>query len=111
MTDFSPREIVSELDRYIVGQTDAKRAVAVALRNRWRRLQLDVPPGVALPSLPEVTEISASGRLATATINAYTDEVAAAFTRAGATVREVQRMSLEEIFVANVMSRRDGHAG
>jgi len=73
---------------------------------RWRRLQLDVPPGVALPSLPEVTEISASGRLATATINAYTDEVAAAFTRAGATVREVQRMSLEEIFVANVMSSR-----
>jgi ABC-2 type transport system ATP-binding protein len=73
---------------------------------RWRRLQLDVPPGVALPTLPEVTEISSSGRLATATINAYTDEVAAAFTRAGATVREVQRMSLEEIFVANVMSSR-----
>jgi len=41
MTDFSPREIVSELDRYIVGQGDAKRAVAIALRNRWRRLQLD----------------------------------------------------------------------
>jgi len=41
MTDFSPREIVSELDRFIVGQNDAKRAVAVALRNRWRRLQLD----------------------------------------------------------------------
>src|SRR5512133_1043416 len=40
MTDFSPREIVSELDRFIVGQNDAKRAVAVALRNRWRRLQL-----------------------------------------------------------------------
>ncbi|HUQ36992.1 MAG TPA: ATP-dependent protease ATPase subunit HslU [Aestuariivirga sp.] len=40
MTDFSPREIVSELDRYIVGQDDAKRAVAVALRNRWRRKQL-----------------------------------------------------------------------
>src|SRR6266851_2076998 len=41
MTDFSPREIVSELDRFIIGQVDAKRAVAVALRNRWRRLQLD----------------------------------------------------------------------
>jgi ATP-dependent HslUV protease ATP-binding subunit HslU len=41
LTDFSPREIVSELDRYIVGQNDAKRAVAIALRNRWRRLQLD----------------------------------------------------------------------
>lgn len=40
MTTFSPREIVSELDRYIVGQADAKRAVAVALRNRWRRQQL-----------------------------------------------------------------------
>ena len=40
MTNFSPREIVSELDRYIVGQDDAKRAVAIALRNRWRRQQL-----------------------------------------------------------------------
>jgi ATP-dependent HslUV protease ATP-binding subunit HslU len=43
MTSFSPREIVSELDRYIVGQHEAKRAVAVALRNRWRRLQLPEP--------------------------------------------------------------------
>src|SRR6202043_3646890 len=41
MTDFSPREIVSELDRFIVGQKDAKRAVAIALRNRWRRLRLE----------------------------------------------------------------------
>ncbi|MGH6814821.1 MAG: ATP-dependent protease ATPase subunit HslU [Hyphomicrobiaceae bacterium] len=41
MTNFSPREIVSELDRFIVGQKDAKRAVAIALRNRWRRQQLD----------------------------------------------------------------------
>src|SRR6516164_6551498 len=41
MTDFSPREIVSELDRFIIGQADAKRAVAIALRNRWRRLKLD----------------------------------------------------------------------
>ncbi len=40
-SSFSPREIVSELDRYIIGQNDAKRAVAVALRNRWRRQQLD----------------------------------------------------------------------
>ena len=40
MSDFSPREIVSELDRFIVGQRDAKRAVAIALRNRWRRQQL-----------------------------------------------------------------------
>ena len=40
MTNFSPREIVSELDRYIVGQEEAKKAVAVALRNRWRRMQV-----------------------------------------------------------------------
>jgi ATP-dependent HslUV protease ATP-binding subunit HslU len=43
MSDFSPREIVSELDRFIVGQQDAKRAVAIALRNRWRRLKLQSP--------------------------------------------------------------------
>ncbi len=41
MTDLSPREIVSELDRFIVGQKAAKRAVAIALRNRWRRLRLE----------------------------------------------------------------------
>ncbi len=43
LTSFTPREIVSELDRYIVGQKDAKRAVAIALRNRWRRVQVDEP--------------------------------------------------------------------
>ena len=42
MRDLTPREIVAELDRHIVAQDDAKRAVAVAVRNRWRRQQLDV---------------------------------------------------------------------
>ncbi|MFN4089023.1 MAG: ATP-dependent protease ATPase subunit HslU [Alphaproteobacteria bacterium] len=51
MTSFSPREIVSELDRYIVGQNDAKRAVAIALRNRWRRQQL--PEGLREEVLPK----------------------------------------------------------
>src|ERR1044072_7757598 len=46
MTPFSPREIVNELDRYIIGQHDAKRAVAIGLRNRWRRMPLD-------PTLPD----------------------------------------------------------
>ena len=41
MTSLTPREIVSELNRYIIGQKDAKRAVAIALRNRWRRQKLD----------------------------------------------------------------------
>ncbi|NVJ90904.1 MAG: HslU--HslV peptidase ATPase subunit, partial [Methylocystaceae bacterium] len=43
MTNFTPREIVSELDRFIIGQKDAKRAVAIALRSRWRRQQLENP--------------------------------------------------------------------
>lgn len=43
MTSFSPREIVSELDRYIIGQSEAKKSVAIALRNRWRRQQLESP--------------------------------------------------------------------
>src|SRR5262245_3128633 len=51
MTSFSPREIVSELDRFIVGQNDAKRAVAIALRNRWRRQQL--PEGLKEEVLPK----------------------------------------------------------
>ncbi len=51
MTAFSPREIVSNSDRFIVGQTDAKRAVAIALRNRWRRQQLD--PGLKAEVMPE----------------------------------------------------------
>ena len=41
MSEMTPREIVHELDRHIIGQHDAKRAVAIALRNRWRRMQLD----------------------------------------------------------------------
>ena len=51
--DFSPREIVSELDKHIVGQQDAKRAVAIALRNRWRRLQL--PEGCARRFCPRTS--------------------------------------------------------
>src|SRR5215467_8310013 len=51
MTSFSPREIVSELDRHIIGQHDAKRAVAIALRNRWRRQQL--PEGLREEVLPK----------------------------------------------------------
>ena len=49
MRDLTPRQIVAELDRYIVGQADAKRAVAIAVRNRWRRQQLpeEMRPEVA----------------------------------------------------------------
>jgi ABC-2 type transport system ATP-binding protein len=73
---------------------------------RWRRIQLDVPAGVTLPTLPGVIDTRTDGRLAVATTNAYTPELSAAYERAGAVVREVQRMTLEEIFVASVMSSR-----
>jgi ABC-2 type transport system ATP-binding protein len=79
--------------------------------DRWRRLLLESPAGADLPRLPHVIDVSTSGRLATITTNDYTPELAAAYGRAGATVREVQRMTLEEIFVATVMSSRKGRQG
>jgi ABC-2 type transport system ATP-binding protein len=78
--------------------------------DRWRRLHLDVPPHVTLPQPPGVIETTSSGRLATATTKAYTPEIEALYERAGARVREVQRMTLEEIFVATVMSNRQERA-
>jgi ABC-2 type transport system ATP-binding protein len=77
---------------------------------RWRRIKLDVPQGVVLPALPNVVDLTSSGRIAVATTNHYEPELEAAFQRAGAAVNEVQRMTLEEIFVANVMSSRKERA-
>ena len=56
---FTPREIVSELDRYIIGQHEAKRAVAIALRNRWRRQQL--PEAMREEVLPRTPQIGPTG--------------------------------------------------
>jgi len=81
-----------------------------AFLDRWRRLSLEVPSGVELPDLPGVVEVSRSGRVAVVTADAYRPELAAAYTEAGASVREVQRMTLEEIFVANVQQSREGAA-
>jgi ABC-2 type transport system ATP-binding protein len=74
--------------------------------DRWRRLLLDVPAGVTLPRLADVVEISSSERLATVTTNNYQPTLHIAFESIGARVHEVQRMSLEEIFVASVMRSR-----
>ena len=52
MPDMTPRQIVAELDKYIVGQKPAKRAVAIAIRNRWRRQQL--PPELRRTSRPRI---------------------------------------------------------
>jgi ABC-2 type transport system ATP-binding protein len=74
--------------------------------DRWRRLHLDLAPEVILPNVPGVVDTSRSGRVAVLTTKRYTPDLAAAYTAVGATIREVQRMSLEEIFVANVMHNR-----
>ncbi len=75
---------------------------------RWRRVRLDVPPGVVLPSLPGTVASLGSGRLSVITTSRYDPAMAAAYQDAGATVHAVDHMTLEEIFVANVLSRREG---
>ena len=77
-----------------------------AFLERWRRLQIDIPPGVVLPQLPDVVEVSPTGRLATLTTSHYRPELASALEQAGARIHETRRMSLEEIFVASVMGSR-----
>ncbi len=73
---------------------------------RWRRLHLELPAGGALPVHPGVIDVRGGGRLSIVTTNAFTPELGAAYERAGARVREIQHMTLEEIFVAEVMASR-----
>ena len=74
--------------------------------DRWRRVHLDIPAHVTLPDATGVVDVQRNGRVVVVTTRAYTTEVDAVYTRAGATVRDVQRMTLEEIFVATVMHNR-----
>ncbi|MGH8373432.1 MAG: ABC transporter ATP-binding protein [Gammaproteobacteria bacterium] len=76
---------------------------------RWRRLRLEVPAGKTLPALPDIVATTGSGRMTVLTTNHYQPEMDAAYQHAGITVQAVESMKLEEIFVASVMSRRDGH--
>jgi ABC-2 type transport system ATP-binding protein len=78
--------------------------------DRWRRLSIDVPAGVKLPRMPDVVNLSLGERLATLTTDNYVPKLHAQLEQAGAQVRDVQRMSLEEIFVACVMRSRAGEA-
>lgn len=77
---------------------------------RWRRIHLDVPDGVDLQVSSELAEVSRSGHAAVVTTQAYSPELLSALTRSGATVRDVQRLTLEEIFIATVMHNRKERA-
>jgi ATP-dependent HslUV protease ATP-binding subunit HslU len=111
MTDFSPREIVSELDRYIVGQNDAKRAVAIALRNRWRRQQLDsdlreevLPKNILMIGPTGVGKTEISRRLAKLANAPFMKVEATKFTEVGYVGRDVDQIirDLIEIGIALV---------
>jgi ATP-dependent HslUV protease ATP-binding subunit HslU len=99
MTDFSPREIVSELDRYIIGQGDAKRAVAIALRNRWRRLKLDdklreevMPKNILMIGPTGVGKTEISRRLAKLAGAPFIKVEATKFTEVGYVGRDVEQI-------------------
>jgi ABC-2 type transport system ATP-binding protein len=81
-----------------------------AFLESWRRLRLDVPNGTTLPVPDGVVDMDASARVATVTTRRYAPELHEIYRRAGAVVQEVQRMTLEEIFVANVMASRKERA-
>jgi len=107
MTHFSPREIVSELDRYIVGQTDAKRAVAIALRNRWRRQQLEgdlkeevQPKNILMIGPTGVGKTEISRRLARLAGAPFIKVEATKFTEVGYVGRDVDSIIRDLVEVA-----------
>jgi ATP-dependent HslUV protease ATP-binding subunit HslU len=112
MTDFSPREIVSELDRYIVGQNDAKRAVAIALRNRWRRLQLDdklreevLPKNILMIGPTGVGKTEISRRLAKLAGAPFLKVEATKFTEVGYVGRDVEQIIRDLVEISITLTR------
>jgi ATP-dependent HslUV protease ATP-binding subunit HslU len=112
VTDFSPREIVSELDRFIVGQADAKRAVAIALRNRWRRLQLDerlreevLPKNILMIGPTGVGKTEISRRLAKLAGAPFLKVEATKFTEVGYVGRDVEQIVRDLVEVAIALTR------
>jgi ATP-dependent HslUV protease ATP-binding subunit HslU len=112
MTDFSPREIVSELDRFIIGQHDAKRAVAIALRNRWRRLQLDdklreevLPKNILMIGPTGVGKTEISRRLAKLAGAPFLKIEATKFTEVGYVGRDVEQIIRDLVEVAIAQTR------
>src|ERR1700734_2086746 len=109
---FSPREIVSELDRYIIGQNDAKRAVAIALRNRWRRQQLPeslrdevLPKNILMIGPTGVGKTEIARRLAKLAQAPFIKVEATKFTEVGYVGRDVGQIVRDLMEVAVVMTR------
>jgi ATP-dependent HslUV protease ATP-binding subunit HslU len=115
MSEFTPREIVSELDRFIVGQPEAKRAVALALRNRWRRKQLPAelreevtPKNILMIGPTGVGKTEISRRLARLAKAPFLKVEATKFTEVGYVGRDVEQIvrDLVEIAIGMVRERR-----
>ena len=113
MTDLTPREIVSELDRFIIGQADAKRAVAVALRNRWRRKQLDddlrdevYPKNILMIGPTGVGKTEISRRLAKLARAPFIKVEATKFTEVGYVGRDVEQI-VRDLVDASIIQTRE----
>jgi len=113
MTSFSPREIVSELDRHIIGQHDAKRAVAIALRNRWRRQQLEgdmreevLPKNILMIGPTGVGKTEISRRLAKLAGAPFIKVEATKFTEVGYVGRDVDQI-IRDLLEAGIGLVRD----
>ncbi len=112
MTEFSPREIVSELDRYIIGQGNAKRAVAIALRNRWRRLKLDdrlreevLPKNILMIGPTGVGKTEISRRLAKLAGAPFLKVEATKFTEVGYVGRDVEQIVRDLVEISITLTR------
>jgi len=112
---FTPREVVSELDRYIVGQAEAKRAVAIALRNRWRRQQLEpelreevLPKNILMIGPTGVGKTEISRRLAKLAQAPFLKVEATKFTEVGYVGRDVEQIvrDLLEVAIAQVRAQK-----
>ena len=112
MTSFTPREIVSELDRHIVGQKDAKKAVAIALRNRWRRQQLEdgmrqevLPKNILMIGPTGVGKTEIARRLANLAQAPFLKVEATNFTEIGYVGRDVEQIIRDLVEIAIHMTR------